>query len=709
LLFPVLTSFGSAHIDSLKITNVPHNETGAVYRFALDKTGNVKEESGFDGLLRKYGRDKAGRVLKVERPDDRATEYSYDTSGRVIAVKYSDGSSESYAYRQDGAIVEASNATATVKFERDALGRIVKELQGDDSVKSSYDMLGLRARMKTSKGHLLEIQRNIVGDVLGMRASGGPVFPNGEASAQAALPPWEARFTRDQLGLEIERTLPGGVRARWERDLLGRPLKHEIWSGTAIVSAKAYSWEPCRVGSSPALPVTNHRGRVWEPSQGSHFKVCLKMIVDALNGPVQYRHDGLGNLTAAIYADGKVDLRMPDAVGNLFKTSDKKDRKYGPAGQLLESTGPQGTTKYEYDPEGNLAKKLLPDGSEWKYEWNGAGMLAKVLRPDGKTVEFGYDPLGRRTWKKYGAKTTKWIWDGNVPVHEWVEVDPQGLEDPPAQHEAADWESGLTARKFALCKRTAQGPPPPEASGTAAAPITWVFEPESFAPIAKLTATARYGIVTDHLGTPTVMLDERGKTTWSADIGVYGDLKNVTGERGACPFRWPGQYEDEETGLYYNRFRYYAPEAGAYVSQDPIGLIGGLAVYRYVRDVESTTDPLGLYDFPTLLNMAQNNLDFSTANDGAVFWATPNMKEAQKWAAANGKTTLEQTPGGKFLDSLNLFEPGSPVTKAEAAQIWDAASKRFAEGASGEVNVFSTGAKRMAEPVNENETAVGLV
>ena len=46
-------------------------------------------------------------------------------------------------------------------------------------------------------------------------------------------------------------------------------------------------------------------------------------------------------------------LRMPDAVGNLFKTVEKNDRKYGPAGQLLKS----GSTKYEYDAEGNLTKK----------------------------------------------------------------------------------------------------------------------------------------------------------------------------------------------------------------------------------------------------------------------------------------------------------------------------------------------------------------
>ena len=142
-----------------------HNEAGAVYRFTLDKAGNVKEES--------------------ERPDDRATEYGYDAGGRVVAVKYT---SESYAYRPDGALMEASNAAATIKFERDA--RIVKELQGNDTVESAYDLLGLRARMKTSKGHLLEIERNVVGDVVRMKAGGGPVSSSGGPQAQAPLTPF---------------------------------------------------------------------------------------------------------------------------------------------------------------------------------------------------------------------------------------------------------------------------------------------------------------------------------------------------------------------------------------------------------------------------------------------------------------------------------------------------------------------------------------
>jgi RHS repeat-associated protein len=60
------------------------------------------------------------------------------------------------------------------------------------------------------------------------------------------------------------------------------------------------------------------------------------------------------------------------------------------------------------------------------------------------------------------------------------------------------------------------------------------------------------------------------------------------------PFRYPGQYEDDETGLYYNRFRYYDPEVGHYLSQDPLGLAGGPALYAYVADPLTQADVLGL-------------------------------------------------------------------------------------------------------------------
>ncbi|HVW50485.1 MAG TPA: hypothetical protein VHC91_08780 [Trinickia sp.] len=88
-------------------------------------------------------------------------------------------------------------------------------------------------------------------------------------------------------------------------------------------------------------------------------------------------------------------------------------------------------------------------------------------------------------------------------------------------------------------------------------------------------------------------------------------------------------------------------------------------------------------------------LDFSTNKDAAVFWSGPNMKTAQQWAQLHGKTTLEQTAGGKYLDGLNLFGKGSGMSGKQAAEIWDVASVKFAQGASGDVNVFGTGAKKM--------------
>ncbi|WP_289994935.1 RHS repeat-associated core domain-containing protein, partial [Photorhabdus laumondii] len=61
-----------------------------------------------------------------------------------------------------------------------------------------------------------------------------------------------------------------------------------------------------------------------------------------------------------------------------------------------------------------------------------------------------------------------------------------------------------------------------------------------------------------------------------------------------CHLRFAGQYEDEESGLYYNRFRYYDNEIGQYLCADPIGLAGGFNPYSYVHDPVNWIDPLGL-------------------------------------------------------------------------------------------------------------------
>ena len=62
----------------------------------------------------------------------------------------------------------------------------------------------------------------------------------------------------------------------------------------------------------------------------------------------------------------------------------------------------------------------------------------------------------------------------------------------------------------------------------------------------------------------------------------------------AQPLRFQGQYYDSETGLHYNRFRYYDPDCGRFVSQDPIGLNGGNNLYQYAPNPSGWVDPLGL-------------------------------------------------------------------------------------------------------------------
>jgi RHS repeat-associated protein len=228
----------------------------------------------------------------------------------------------------------------------------------------------------------------------------------------------------------------------------------------------------------------------------------------------------------------------------------------------------------------------------WTYHWNAAGMLAKVTRPDGLAVEFAYDALGRRTRKTFRGRTTRWVWDGDNPLHEWVEGK---LQEAPASspRNASVAEAKSARREAELAGNPAAGPPIEE-SGTSASPITWLFEPESFSPMAKVVGGKRYSIVTDHLGTPLAMFDTDGKEIWSARLDIYGQLTNLNGGKEACPFRFPGQYEDEEVGLSYNRYRYYDAVSGLFISQDPIGLEGGFELYKYVSDPIRTYDPFGL-------------------------------------------------------------------------------------------------------------------
>jgi len=578
------------------------NEHGHVYRFELDERRNVAREFGFDNIRRIYSRDNTGRVIRLERASGLITFYGFDPAGRVINVCHSDGTKEEYIYRKDGELIEAINESCAVRFERDAIGRILKEYQGDSWVGSEYGAPGFRTLMRSSLGAFQKIERNVMGEVMAMEYRDETVDPSKVL--------WETQIQRDQLGMELERSLPGGVHSRWERDKLGRPQRHQIVGGGGRGRDVTYDWG------------VNDR---------------LQKLVDAHQGTTTFEHDEVGNLAAATYGDGTVELRMPDAVGNLFRTRDRSDRKYGKAGEVLEVRNKDGLARYEYDGDGNLICKRTIHGV-WVYEWNSAGMLSRVRRPDGNVIGFAYDPIGRRIRKTCFGKTTCWLWDGNVPLHEWIEVSDDSFTADLDQREVIPLAN--QSDSFTDAYRSIDPPEALHESVSAGRVTTWLTDPETFAPAAVFEGNSRFSIVTDYLGSPTTVLGTSGETVWSADVSVYGVPRNVTGDRKNCPIRWPGQYEDVETDLYYNRFRFYDPSTGVYISQDPIGLAGGLRQYRSVRDPLRAFDPFGL-----------------EACRGRIQAQGGGVEKSQPWNRATPPTVSE---GLKMVDDLE-----ASLTKAE--------------------------------------------
>ena len=138
--------------------------------------------------------------------------------------------------------------------------------------------------------------------------------------------------------------------------------------------------------------------------------------------------------------------------------------------------------------------------------------------------------------------------------------------------------------------------------------------------------------------------------------------------RSFLDFRYQGQYEDSETGLCYNRFRYYSPESGTYISQDRIRLTGGSRFYEYSKDINLILDPFGLADFYHATNGSAStnavmggidpskgrpNLDFNPSGQGG-FYVTNDLAQAQAWADRRGGDVIHFDVPDDELAELNI-------------------------------------------------------
>ncbi|MDW6093009.1 RHS repeat-associated core domain-containing protein [Vibrio rhizosphaerae] len=127
---------------------------------------------------------------------------------------------------------------------------------------------------------------------------------------------------------------------------------------------------------------------------------------------------------------------------------------------------------------------------------------------------------------------------------------------------------------------------------------SYIYEPGTFKPLALLKgegkAATPYYYHLDQIGTPTEITDVAGQSVWAVQYRAYGSVLTQQVEEIQSPLRFQGQYYDAETGLHYNRHRYYSPDTGRFTTADPIGLAGGLNNYQYAPNPTGWVDPLGL-------------------------------------------------------------------------------------------------------------------
>jgi RHS repeat-associated protein len=148
----------------------------------------------------------------------------------------------------------------------------------------------------------------------------------------------------------------------------------------------------------------------------------------------------------------------------------------------------------------------------------------------------------------------------------------------------------------------------------------WHFEPDGVRPpareavvadgrdVADATLNSEWlVVVADQIGTPTALFDNGGAQRWTCDATLSGRARTVrdllrarsedepaSGDQSSCALRFPGQWEDAESGLHYNLKRYYDPDTGQYLSPDPIGLKGGTRTHAYVHNPMAWIDWNGL-------------------------------------------------------------------------------------------------------------------
>jgi RHS repeat-associated protein len=493
----------------------------------------------------------------------RITEFKRDVLGRLIhtLARNNDKVQETvYQYDLDGNLVRAANSHSITCFDYNGNGQIIGQHQWKVPAKeenarnglpetdwrdAQYDMLYLPVT-ETVRYHY-DFNGNRTATVLpDGRQINYLYYGSGHLHQISLDDEVITDIERDRLHREIYRT-QGKLASRYELDPLGR-LKRQI---AALNDLTQTETGKNTVASAYAV----------KRSYGYDRTGNLTHSTDQRMGTTRFEYDKLGRITKAgneLFAFDPAHNILSD---DLNAVTDNRLKTYN------------GTTYY-YDHFGNLIHRELADGEVQNYFYDLHDQLVKaeIFKKDGtkETWGYSYDALGRRIGKgrlKTSQEVsddlenqTYFVWDGSHLLQEvhsdgrytYIYTDPDSYE-PLAQ--VRDWttEDGESRQQ------------------------THYFH-------------------CDQIGIPREMTNKDGNLLWFGNYTGWGCLKEETKVTDSAyqPFRLQNQYADRETGLHYNFFRYYEPDAGRFVNQDPIGLMGGDNFYFYSPNIYKWIDILGL-------------------------------------------------------------------------------------------------------------------
>jgi len=624
-----------------RLLEISHAD-GSRHQLGWNGLGQLLEERLPDGGQRKYRYDVLGRQITRQDESGAITHYQWDAANRLAQITLPGGATRAFSY----------NAYGKVTAERDEMGRITRYEYAENlhlvSRRINPDGSQLRYRYDNSQLNLTEIENErgeryqldyysngLIQQETGFdgRRTAYEYDLNGQLLKKTEFGDDGSElvtgYQRDAAGRLLVKTLPDGEEVHYSYDGLGRlvsvddghwPLayeydiqdrlitEHQGWGTTRYEYDSVGQLSRCRLPDGSKLDyrhqpggrlssidlngsrLTSHHfnaGRELQRHQGlllSQYQYDDQNRLQA-HSVSQRLHDQHHNLYRRAYAydvNGNLAGIDDSRKGNLRYHYDPLDRlinvrgatpesfAHDPAGNLLgqnnEGTANlanvkgnrllmQGDRHYDYDAYGNLIRERRGAGQKLvtEYRYDCQHRLIGVSLPDGSTASYKYDAFGRRIEKTVDGHTTDFLW----------------------QDDRLLAESGENRYR------------------------TYLYELGTFRPLAMLDGegpaqATPYYYQLDHLGTPQELTAYSGEIMWSAKYRAYGNLAALDISEIDNPLRFQGQYFDAETGLHYNRHRYYNPSSGRFLTPDPIKLAGGLNNYQYVPNPTGWVDPLGL-------------------------------------------------------------------------------------------------------------------